>query len=87
MGKQQLREKVVEEISLIPSEKLYEVYDFIRFFRIGIERAKTNKRKVLSFAGCWEDMPDETFNDFMSEITNRRKEAFSGRRKDEASIS
>ena len=87
MDKDQLREKVIEEISLIPFDKLDEVYDFIRFFRIGTERVKASKEKILSFAGCWEDMPDETFNDFLLEIKHRRKEAFSGRGRDETSIS
>ncbi|MFH2220366.1 MAG: hypothetical protein ABII68_12005 [Pseudomonadota bacterium] len=76
MDKNQLREKVIKEISLIPFDKLDEVYDFIRFFRIGTERVKANKEKILSFAGCWEDMADETFNDFLLEIKHRRKEAF-----------
>jgi len=86
MGQNQLREKVIKEISLIPFDKLDEVYDFIRFFRIGAEKEKTNKEKILSFAGCWEDMPDEIYNDFLSEIKHRRKEAFSGRGRDETSI-
>jgi len=86
MENHQLREKVAKEISQIPIEKLNEVYDFIRFFRLEIEKVKPNKDKILSFAGCWEDMPDETFNDFLSEIRRRRKEAFSGRKMDEISI-
>ncbi len=86
MGKYQLREKVIKEIYLIPLEKLDEVYDFIRFFRMGIEKTKTNKEKVLSFAGCWEDMPENTFNEFLMEIKHRRMKAFSKRRMSEASI-
>ena len=77
MDKDQLREKVIKEISLVPFDKLDEVYDFIRFFRIGTGRIKANKEKILSFAGCWEDMPDETFNDFLLEIKHRRQDAFS----------
>ncbi|MCP4668878.1 MAG: hypothetical protein GY849_21280 [Deltaproteobacteria bacterium] len=73
MGPHQLREKVMKEISLIPLDKLNEVYDFIRLFRIGTERIKANKGEILSFAGCWEDMPDETFNDFLLEIRQRRR--------------
>lgn len=87
MEKHLLREKVVKEIELIPVERLNEVYDFIRFFRMGTERAETNKEKILSFAGCWEDMRDEIFNDYIAEIKYRRERAFSGRRKDETNIS
>ncbi len=86
MGEYQLREKLVKEIYLIPLEKLGEVYDFIRFFRMGIERTNTNKEKVLSFAGCWEDMPENMLNEFLMEVKHRRIEAFSRRRKSEAGI-
>lgn len=48
---------------------------------MGVERTKINKRKMLSFAGSWKNMPGESFNDFLVEIRQRRKEAFSGRRK------
>ncbi len=86
MGEYQLREKLVKEIYLIPLEKLDKVYDFIRFFRMGIERTKTNKEKVLSFAGCWEDMPENMLSEFLMEIKDRRMEAFSRRRKCETGI-
>jgi len=87
----QIKKALMEEPELrndfiLRIDKLDEVYDFIRFFRIGAEKEKTNKEKILSFAGCWEDMPDEIYNDFLSEIKHRRKEAFSGRGRDETSI-
>ena len=80
MNKYLLHEKVIKEIELIPLEKLNEVYDFVHFFRIGLDKTKVNKEKILSFAGCWNDMSDEMFDDFMEEIGQRRREAFLGRR-------
>ena len=80
MNKYLLREKVIKEIELIPLDKLNEVYNFVHFFRIGLEETKVNKEKILSFAGCWNDMSDEMFDDFMEDIGQRRREAFLGRR-------
>ena len=83
-----LRDKVIREINLIPQEKLSEVYNFIHYFRIGTEKekVKTTTSSLLSYAGTWKNMRDEVFDDFLSDIGNRRKRAFVGRRENEASI-
>ena len=83
-----LRDKVIREINLIPQEKLSEVYNFIHYFRIGTEKEiiRPTASSLLSYAGTWESMKDEIFDDFLSDIGNRRKRAFVGRRENEASI-
>ena len=72
-----LREKVMNEVGLIPLEKLGEVHDFIHFFRVGLEKSRADTNKLLGFAGCWKDMLDEEFNSFTTGIRERRKQAFS----------
>ena len=37
-------------------------------------------KKSMRFAGCWEDMTDKEFNAFREEISERRRQAFSGRK-------
>ncbi len=75
-----LRLKVIEEIHHIPEEKLREIYDVIHFFRVGVESIKpVSHDNIMSFAGCWDDMPDNMFNAFLLEIAERRSNAFSGR--------
>ncbi len=83
-----LRDKVIQEINLIPPEKLSEVYNFVHYFRIGTEKEKTRTTasSLLSYAGTWKNMKDEVFDDFLSDIDNRRKRAFVERRENEASI-
>ena len=66
----------MEEIKLIPEHKLSEVYDFIHYFRIGLQKAKGNMDQIMKFAGCWKDMPEKVFNEFLAEICERRKQAF-----------
>lgn len=81
-----VRNKVLEEIKLIPEHKLIELYDFIHYFRIGLQQSEENKDLIIQFAGCWKDMSEETFNEFLEEINNRRQQAFSGRQGNEANI-
>lgn len=81
-----IRDRVMEEIKLIPEHKLSEVYDFIHYFRIGLQKSKGNMDQIMKFAGCWKDMPEEVFNKFLAEICERRKQAFTRRRSSEAGI-
>jgi hypothetical protein len=71
----------MEEIQLIPEHKLEEVYDFVHYFRIGLREAvRGDKEEVMKFAGFWSDLPDDVFQEFTREISERREQAFSRRR-------
>lgn len=74
-----LRGKVIEEIGQIPERKLPEVYTLLHFFRLGIETINRQPQDIMRFAGCWQDMPDHEFQEFLHEIQERRQHAFSGR--------
>ena len=80
------REKVLEEIRLIPEDKLAEVYAILHYFRLGLETSRNRVQSVMQYAGCWQDMPDEVFAEFAQEIATRRQRAFSRRRVSEASL-
>lgn len=69
----EIQDKVMEEIKLVPKERLPELYDFIHFFRLGLETAGDDSGEVMRFAGCWRDMTDEEFKEFSDEIAERRK--------------
>ncbi|MFZ2727818.1 MAG: hypothetical protein WAX77_16320 [Methylococcaceae bacterium] len=82
-----LKQKLQTEIDLIPENKLADLYNFIHYFRLGTEKTlPNNKEKILSFAGCWKDMDNQTFETMFSEIATRRTEAFSARRHNESSL-
>ncbi len=81
-----LRTKLLSEINLIPEDKLEELYNFIHYFRVGVEASKGTPEKIMQFAGSWNDMSDETFADLNQEIIARRQQAFSRRRSDETSL-
>ena len=82
-----IKNKVLQEIDLIPEDKLTDLYNFIHYFRLGLEKSQVTKPKpILAFAGCWQDMPDEVFNDFAAEIKQRRHQAFARRRGNEGIV-
>lgn len=74
-----LRGKVIEEIGQIPEVRLPEVYTLLHFFRLGVETTHHAPQDIMQFAGRWQDMPDEDFQEFLREIQERRQCAFSGR--------
>ena len=83
-----IRNKVLEEIHLLPEDKLKEIYDLIHFFRLGLQKGKSKdkSKSIMNYAGIWEDMPEEEFNDFSKEVEMRRKNAFISRSGFETSI-
>lgn len=86
MGESNIRNQLIEEIKRIPENRLPEIYDFLHFFRLGLQKSKGSVEQMMKFAGCWDDMPDKVFNDFFEEINQRRDMAFSRRRSGEAII-
>ena len=74
---------VIDEVKLIPEYKLPELYEYIHHFRLKVEKNKESIGQIMKFAGCWEEMPEDIFNDFLEEIGQRRKQAFTWRRNNE----
>ena len=68
-----VRVEILKEIELLPEEKLNEIYDFIHFFRIGLQRSKRKNKSIMDFAGIWKDLPGKNFNEFSKEIKMRRR--------------
>jgi len=81
MSNKILRIRIFEELQKIPETKLEEVYDFLHYFRIGLESTGVvSGSPVSSFAGAWNDMEESAFKEFEEEIENRRHQAFGSRR-------
>lgn len=73
------KDELIHEISLLPEEKLGEVYNLIHSFRLGAEETKQKENDILSFSGSWKDIDEKVFDGFLSDISERRSKAFSGR--------
>ena len=66
-------EQIIEEINLIPEEKRQELYKLIRDFRIGLKESDSKANQIMQFAGSWLDIPEENFDNFCTEIEQRRQ--------------
>ncbi|MFN6945723.1 MAG: hypothetical protein ACK4ND_12320 [Cytophagaceae bacterium] len=64
----ELKERLKRRIDNLSEDKLNDVSHFIESLEIG-----NNKGKLLSFAGSWNDMEDETFNELTNRLEYRRK--------------
>lgn len=71
-----LRRQVIEEIQLVPEEKLASLFDFVHYFRLGTEVQAHESTGVLEFAGAWADMPEEVFDELLEDMAIRRQKAF-----------
>lgn len=67
--------------------RVAEVCNLIHFFRVGLVKAIPgggSAAALMSFAGCWSDMPEEQFASLATEWQERRHGAFARRRDHEA---
>ncbi|HAO10321.1 MAG TPA: hypothetical protein DCQ51_03855 [Planktothrix sp. UBA8407] len=67
------KNQIIEEINLIPEDKLIELYDLIHGFRLTLKPSENNVNEIMKFAGCWQDLSEEEFTDFSQEIEQRRQ--------------
>lgn len=65
-------EKLIhDEIKDIPKNKLQEIYDFLHYFRIGIEKEEVEDVKVLRLASekkfeeVWKEEKDEIWESYL----------------------
>lgn len=67
------KDQIIEEINLIPEDKLIELYNLIHGFRLTLKLSENNVNEIMKFAGCWQDLSEEEFTDFSQEIEQRRQ--------------
>lgn len=69
MESSDIRAEIIKEVNLIPEEKLTQLYNFIHYFRLGVENkietviSRTEdddkrREKIMQYAGSWNDMSD-----------------------------
>ncbi len=67
--KDKLKDKIINRINSLSRDKLKNIDEFID--KLEIEHH--SKQKVLSFAGMWKDLDDETFQDLTEHLHTKRK--------------
>ncbi|NEQ21247.1 MAG: hypothetical protein F6K28_18890 [Microcoleus sp. SIO2G3] len=86
MNVSKLRAKLVEEIQNIPEDKLTELLKLIHAFKLKSEPASFPNNSIMNFAGCWNDLPEDIYTEFIDDISLRRQQAFSQRQNREVSL-
>ncbi len=84
MNDSDLKTKVLEEIEHIPADQLSELYNLVHSFRLSSESNRTSPQSIMQFAGCWNELPNEIYADWLDDISFRRQQAFSQRHHREA---
>ncbi len=65
----QIRNQLLRRINRIRADKLRQLDDYAA----KLEETFNNKDKILSFAGAWENIDDDLFNDFTDRLITRRQ--------------
>jgi len=65
----QIRDQLIRRIQRIRADKLRQLDDYAA----KLEENINNKDKILSFAGAWENIDDDLFNDFTDKLITRRQ--------------
>jgi len=65
----QIRNQILRKIQRIPADRLKELGVFLS----KLEESTNKKDKNLSFAGAWENIDDNLFNEFTDNLIDRRQ--------------
>ena len=65
----QIRHQLMRRIQRIRADKLRQLDDYAA----KLEENISNKEKILSFAGAWENIEGEIFNELTDNLINRRQ--------------
>jgi hypothetical protein len=67
---------LLREINDLPADRLEEVYQFVHSIKKEKKGIKSNRTKVLSFAGMFGDMTRAEYSEFKKGIKETRQNSF-----------
>jgi hypothetical protein len=65
----QIRSEILRRIQRIPSNRLIELNEFVS----KLEQTSSNKDKILSFAGAWENLDAKAFDELTENLISNRQ--------------
>ena len=71
-----LYKTVLQKLIALPEEYLPLVNSFLSSLKQKIDQKKNNREEILKFAGAWNDMAEEDFEDYLKEAKNTGSEMF-----------
>jgi len=76
MVERNMYKSVLKKLSSIPVEYLNEVDKFLTSLTRDINHKENNRENILKFAGSWNDMSDNDFEDYMKSINDLKGNMF-----------
>jgi hypothetical protein len=67
---------ILDEIKDVPASRLEELYQFVHSLTSNTIKTEASRKKILSFGGCFSDMSEEDYSDFVHQTTSTRKQLF-----------
>ncbi len=67
---------ILKELKNIPADRLKDLYSIINSLKANKKKPASNRKKILSFAGCFSDMTEEDYSDFIHEVQKTRNNLF-----------
>ncbi len=58
---------ILEELKNVPLDRLEDLYSYIHSLKPNSKKSKSSKKKILSFAGSFNDMSQKDYDDFLKE--------------------
>lgn len=67
---------ILEELNDVPVNRLRELHTYINSLKVNTEKLEKTRKDILSFAGIFNDMSQNDYNDFVKETKKTRSELF-----------
>ncbi len=67
---------ILKEINDLPANRLDEVYEFVHSLNTNTKQKENSRKKILSFAGAFSDMPQKEYVDFKKYTKATRAKLF-----------
>ena len=74
--KANLYKSVIKTLNLIPEEYLVQVNAYLNELKHRISQKEKNRKKILSLAGSWSDMPESDFSEYLKKAKEGGNELF-----------
>lgn len=67
---------ILKELRNVPVDRLEDLYSIIHSLRANTKKSDNTGSKILSFAGAFDDMAENDFNDFINQTKQTRNNLF-----------
>lgn len=67
---------ILKELKNVPANRFADLHSFIRSLNSTSKKSDKERKKILSFAGSFENMSNEDYDDFVKESIKIRSDLF-----------